>query len=69
MLRKLIFSYRNKERDIDKVLKFHFKLDHLWIGSDNYSSSITKNKFKKHFMKLNLEMVLIRKLLINIEEL
>ena len=36
MLRKLIFSYRNKERDIDKVLKFHFKLDHLWIGKDNY---------------------------------
>lgn len=36
MLRKLIFSYRNKERDLDKVLKFHFKLDHLWIGKDNY---------------------------------
>ena len=36
MLRKLIFSYRNKERDIDKVLKFHFKLDHLWTGRDNY---------------------------------
>ena len=25
MLRKLIFSYKNKERDIDKVLKLYFK--------------------------------------------
>lgn len=35
-LKKMIFNYRNKNRDIDKVLRFHFKLDHLWHGSDNY---------------------------------
>ena len=59
MLRKLIFSYRNKERDIDKVLKFHFKLDHLWIGKDNYVHQYEKQiqktlyeiKFRNGFNK------------------
>ena len=59
MLRKLIFSYRNKERDIDKVLKFHFKLDHLWTGRDNYIHQYEKQiqktlyeiKFRNGFNK------------------
>jgi len=59
MLRKLIFSYKNKDRNIDKVLKFHFKLDHLWIGSDhyipNYEKQIQKTlyeiKFRNGFNK------------------
>ena len=58
-LRKLIFSYRNKERNIDKVLKFHFKLDHLFIGSDNYVINYEKQiqktlyeiKFRNGFNK------------------
>ena len=48
-LRKLIFSYRNKERNIDKVLKFHFKLDHLFIGSDNYVINYEKQIQKTLF--------------------
>ena len=58
-LRKLIFSYRNKERNIDKVLKFHFKLDHLFVGSGNYVLDYTKQiqktlyeiKFRNGFNK------------------
>ena len=34
-LKKMILGYRNKKRDLKKALKFHFKLSHLWIGSDN----------------------------------
>lgn len=59
MLRKLIFSYKNKERDIDKVLKLYFKIDHLWVGSENHMSDFTKQihktiyeiKFRKGFNK------------------
>ena len=58
-LRKLIFSYRNNERNIDKVLKFHFKLDHLFVGSDNYVINYEKQiqktlyeiKFRNGFNK------------------
>ena len=58
-LKKLIFSYRNKERNIDKVLKFHFKLDHLFVGSDNYVINYEKQiqktlyeiKFRNGFNK------------------
>ena len=35
-LKKMIFNYRNSKRDIDKVLNFHFKLDHLFHGTDNH---------------------------------
>ncbi|MDA7566806.1 alpha/beta hydrolase [Flavobacteriaceae bacterium] len=58
-LKKLIFSYKNKERNIDKVLKFHFKLDHLFVGSDNYVINYEKQiqktlyeiKFRNGFNK------------------
>jgi pimeloyl-ACP methyl ester carboxylesterase len=58
-LRKLIFSYKNKKRNIDKVLKFHFKLDHLFVGSDNYVINYEKQiqktlyeiKFRNGFNK------------------
>ncbi len=59
ILRKLILTYRNNERDLDKVLKFYFKLDHLWIGSDNYPlnyiaqihKTIYEIKFRNGFNK------------------
>ena len=35
-LRKMIYGYRNKKRELKKALKFHFKLSHLWVGSENY---------------------------------
>ncbi len=58
-LRKLIFSYKNKKRNIDKVLKFHFKLDHLFVGTDNYVINYEKQiqktlyeiKFRNGFNK------------------
>jgi pimeloyl-ACP methyl ester carboxylesterase len=34
-LRKMIWGYRNKKRSLKKALKFHFKLSHLWIGTEN----------------------------------
>ena len=34
-LRKMIWGYRNKERSLKKVLKFHFKLSHIWTGTEN----------------------------------
>ena len=34
-LRKMIWGYRNKERSVKKVLKFHFKLSHIWTGTEN----------------------------------
>jgi len=58
-LKKLIFCYRNKEKNIDKVLKFHFKLDHLFSGNDNYVFNYEKQiqktlyeiKFRNGFNK------------------
>ncbi|SVA78624.1 uncharacterized protein METZ01_LOCUS131478 [marine metagenome] len=35
-LRKMIYGYRNKKKELKKALKFHFKLSHLWVGSENY---------------------------------
>lgn len=35
-LRKMVFGYKNKKRKLNKALKFHFKLSHLWVGSGNY---------------------------------
>ena len=35
-LKKMIYSYRNKKRNLNTALKFHFKLSHLWVGSGNY---------------------------------
>lgn len=45
-LKKMIYGYRNTKRDIDKVLEFHFKLDHLWHGSDNYVHNQEKQILK-----------------------
>ena len=45
-LKKMKFGYRNNSRNIDKVLKFQFKLDHLWHGSDNYAHNSEKQILK-----------------------
>jgi len=45
-LKKMIFGYRNNSRNIDKVLKFQFKLDHLWHGDDNYVFNTEKQILK-----------------------
>ena len=45
-LKKMIFGYRNNARDIDKVLRFHFKVDHLWHGGDNYVHNSEKQILK-----------------------
>ena len=68
MLRKLIFSYKNKERDIDKVLKLYFKIDHLWVGSENHMSNFTK-QIHKTIYEIKFRKGFNKKLLLNIEEL
>ena len=54
-----MFSYRNKERDIDKVLKFKFKLDQLWIGKENYVQKNGKQRKKTVYESLNTIQITI----------
>ena len=48
-LRKLTFTHRNKIRNLNKALKFHFKLSHLWVGSGNYVHNQEKELEKALF--------------------
>ena len=48
-LRKLFFTHRNKKRNLNKALKFHFKLSHLWVGSGNYVHNHEKELEKALF--------------------
>lgn len=48
-LKKMIYGYRNKKRDLNQALKFHFKLSHLWAGTGNYIHNHEKELEKALF--------------------